>query len=168
MKSLCGLTEALLQTGVCRRMKELNMDNKLHKHTFIINVSAIINKDGSVFIQKRSLTEDSNPGKIGLPGGKLDFEDGNVIDGVKREVREEIGLEITNLQLFESHMRLTNEGNQKLYLVFTADYAGGKPIASGEVAEIRQVKNAQLNAGEEYTPNTEEILKDYFKGVSEK
>lgn len=108
--------------------------NNLDKHRFIVNASVIIRKDGNVLVMKRSMLEDSNPGKYGLPGGKLDHTDTTLEEGVMREAWEEVGLRIKNLQYFESHILETDNG-QKLYVTFTADFAGGMPALDPKEVE---------------------------------
>ncbi|SRR5258708_29101381 len=145
--------------------------DKLAKHKFVINVSAIVRfpKVGNrVIIQKRSVKEETNPGKWCIPGGKLDFEDGSVEAGVRREVKEELNIKIENIKLFESHVTHDQHENQKIYLVFTADYKSGAiKIDTNEVETYTYVKNTKLPNGDEFIPFTKEILEDYFKREGE-
>ena len=80
--------------------------NKLH----YIVVTGIIAKDGKYLIAKRANWEKAFPGKWTVPGGKLEVLDYvlrkkdtnehwyNVLENLlKREVMEEVGLEIDNL-----------------------------------------------------------------------
>ncbi|MBI4043351.1 MAG: NUDIX domain-containing protein [Candidatus Diapherotrites archaeon] len=77
--------------------------------------TAIIVKDGKYLIAKRASHEDAFPNKWTVPGGKLEASDYssrpkdtpvhwyNVLEAlVRREVREEVGLEIKSIQYLTS------------------------------------------------------------------
>ena len=46
-----------------------------------------------IFLPKRAKTKKFLPGVFELPGGHIDFGE-DIIDGLKREIREELGMEI--------------------------------------------------------------------------
>ena len=83
------------------------MDNK-----FYVAVTAIVKRhDGRVLITKRTATKKKWPNKWTVPGGRVGTADflgtpteinnqwyGTLINAVKREVREETGIEIWNVQ----------------------------------------------------------------------
>ncbi|MFZ5955366.1 MAG: NUDIX hydrolase [Nanoarchaeota archaeon] len=73
------------------------MENKKH----IIAINAFIkNKKGDKFLViKRSKKEIAHPGKWAFPGGKLEKGE-NVLDTIKREVMEEVGLRIKDEKRF--------------------------------------------------------------------
>ncbi|MCL5094019.1 MAG: NUDIX domain-containing protein [Patescibacteria group bacterium] len=90
-------------------------------------------------ILKRSNKERTFPGMWTVPGGKLHQSDYtftkketkdywyNVLEkGLRREVREEAGIEIKNIFYLTSLARLTEEGHGSLTLSFVAEYADGK------------------------------------------
>jgi 8-oxo-dGTP pyrophosphatase MutT (NUDIX family) len=54
---------------------------------------AVIVKDGRFLLVRKSLDDPYNPGKWELPGGRLK-EDESLDDALKREVREEVGLDV--------------------------------------------------------------------------
>ncbi len=54
---------------------------------------AVIRKDGRFLLIQRSLRSHFDPGLWELPGGKIDHGE-DLVEAVKREVREETGLEI--------------------------------------------------------------------------
>lgn len=109
--------------------------------TYRITTAAVIfNADGRVLLGKRSPIEDTVPGLWSLPAGKLESV-GPAFDvleeNLKREVREEIGIEIESLEYFDSHM-WTDQDPLKLTIVFTAHIASGepKPLDPQEVTEV--------------------------------
>lgn len=59
----------------------------------IATKAIIFNVKGKVLIINKSVTEKINPKTIDIPGGRLEFGE-NPEDGLKREVLEEVGLEI--------------------------------------------------------------------------
>jgi len=90
-------------------------------------------------ILKRSDKEKSFPGMWTVPGGKVHQSDYtntpretkeywyNVLEkGLRREVKEESGIEIKNISYLTSLARLTTEGHGSLVLSFIAEYAGGE------------------------------------------
>lgn len=136
----------------------------MKKHTFVINSSVLIkNPEGKLLLIRRSQDEDQNPGKLGIPGGKLDAEDGCLIKGLCREIQEEIGITIEDVSLFETHMALKTEYN-KLYLVFTA-VTKGQPQALMDTDEILWVSQDELSSmpEQEFTPNTYSLATLSFK-----
>lgn len=82
--------------------KEVHEKNLWHHH-----VSAwIMNYDGMVLLQQRALTKKKNPGKWAKTGGHVEAAE-TCEEAIKREVYEEIGLEvkdeeIENIEIFKS------------------------------------------------------------------
>ena len=72
------------------------MDDKKH----IVAVTALIqNSEGKILLVKRGMHEIAFPGKWALPGGKLEKGE-TVFDTLKREVMEEVGLEIEDAHTY--------------------------------------------------------------------
>lgn len=65
----------------------------MEKDAFKVPQKAAIEEDGKFLVMKRSPQDDIAPGCWGLPGGKLRHME-SWKDGLKREVKEETGLEI--------------------------------------------------------------------------
>ena len=82
--------------------KEVHDKNLWHHH-----VSAwIMNYDGKVLLQQRALDKKKNPGKWAKTGGHVDAGE-TCKEAIKREVYEEIGLEVNddeikNIEIFKS------------------------------------------------------------------
>src|SRR3989338_8847393 len=86
------------------------------EHAHYVSATAVIVKDGKFLIMKRSENEIAFPGKWTVPGGKLEFKDYsnrkadnsagqwyNVgEDLVRREVLEEAGIKIVNVEYLTS------------------------------------------------------------------
>lgn len=66
-----------------------------HKRIISVGLSAlIINEKNEILLEKRS-----DNSLFCLPGGSLDFDE-TVIEGVKREVKEETGIALDEVHLF--------------------------------------------------------------------
>lgn len=111
------------------------MENKL-LHEVV--TTAIIVKDGKYLITRRSLSKKRFPGMWTVPGGKLETDDYinlpkdtkdywyNVLEQVvRREVREEVGLEIENIEYVTSLATVHADGAPSLVISTMADYVDG-------------------------------------------
>jgi 8-oxo-dGTP diphosphatase len=110
------------------------MNEKKH---FIV-ATGIVVKDNKYLIVKRADWEKAFPGRWTVPGGKLEPEDYlsrkkdadelwyNVIeDLVRREVKEEVNLEITNLDYGTSMTYIRPDGFPSLIISMFGDYSNG-------------------------------------------
>jgi len=112
------------------------MENKyLHE----IAMSAIIQKDGKYLIARRSLEKTRLPGKWTVPGGRLETNDyidlprdtgdgwyGILEKTLKREVKEEVGVDIENINYLTNLVVVNEGGAPGVIISCTADYAGGE------------------------------------------
>jgi len=92
------------------------MENKKH----IVAVNALIkNKNKNKFlIVKRQKNEIAYPGKWAFPGGKVE-KGQNVLEALKREVLEEVGLEIEDSRRFLNDFTfLRPDGHNVIGFVF--------------------------------------------------
>ena len=81
---------------------------------FAIAVKAvIINQRNHVLLIKRRQNDVHKPGVWEIPGGRMSSVDANPFDELKREVREEVGLEIDILQPLRIH-HFTRDDGQKI------------------------------------------------------
>jgi ADP-ribose pyrophosphatase YjhB (NUDIX family) len=109
--------------------------------TYVITTAAIIiDAEGRVLLGKRSPKEETVPGFWSLPAGKLESlgPSSDVLeDNLKREIREEIGIEIDSIEYLDSHM-WTDRDPPKITIVFTARVASGepKPLDPQEVTDV--------------------------------
>ena len=68
------------------------------KYVSILSVGAFIfNKKNELLIVKKSSNEQIDAGLWTIPGGKI-YPQEHIVDGLKREVLEEVGLEIASFQ----------------------------------------------------------------------
>ncbi len=68
------------------------------KYTLILSVGAFIfNKDGYLLVVKKSPKEQIDAGLWTIPGGKI-YPSEPILTGLRREVNEEVGLQIDSIQ----------------------------------------------------------------------
>lgn len=110
-----------------------------NQNLFEVVITAIIVKEGKFLITKRSATKKRFPGMWTVPGGKLEAKDFinlpkktsnywyNVLENtLKREVSEEVGVEIQNIEYVTSLATIHNNGNASLVISCLADYQAGE------------------------------------------
>ncbi|MEA3229309.1 MAG: NUDIX domain-containing protein [archaeon] len=117
-----------------------------------ISVTAIIIRDGKFLIAKRSLDEKAFPGLWTVPGGKIEINDYKKLpmdtgshwynifeNALRREVREETGIEIENIRYLTSLAFFRPEGIPTIVVSMFADYAGGDIGLNGELIDFAWV-----------------------------
>lgn len=110
------------------------MSNK--KYYIVVVNAVIINNENKILISKRSDDEDVLPGYYCVPGGKVEEEANtlNVLEiAVKREVGEEVGIEVEVLNMFDSHI---GKENGKIHIYFKCKHVLGTPTALDGTAEV--------------------------------
>lgn len=104
-----------------------------------VAITAIVVKDGKYLIVRRSPEKKRFPGLWTVPGGKLETEDYlalpkdtehywyNVLEQtLRREVAEEVGLEIDHIEYVTSLATVHADGAPSLVISCLADYVSGK------------------------------------------
>lgn len=104
-----------------------------------IVITAIIIRNGKYLVTRRAKTKKRFPGMWTVPGGHLETSDYlkfakdtkfywyNVLEKVlKREVKEEVGLSIKNVEYVTSLATVHGDGNPSLVISCMADYVAGK------------------------------------------
>ena len=106
----------------------------------VLGVAAVIwNGRGDVLLIRRA--KEPRKGQWSLPGGKLEFGE-TLIEGVRREVREETGLEVEILGLIDvaETIRDAEAGaaNDHFVLIdYSARVISGTAVAASDAAEAR-------------------------------
>ena len=120
----------------------------------IVNVEAAIYKEDKWLLMRRSEMEEHGAGLITLVGGKVE-ESGSISDILEktlhREVLEEVGIEVENLQYLESKAFLTGSREPIVDIVFVCEHKSGEPQAvdKNEVAEVFWMKALDILANKE-------------------
>jgi len=124
------------------------MDDSEKGYLHEVVITAIIIKDGKFLVIRRSKEKKRFPGMWTVPGGKLETKDYinfpkdtknywyNVLEKVlKREVKEEVGIEIKNIEYVTSLAIVHSDGNPSLVISCKADYLSGKVKLQKEEAD---------------------------------
>ena len=129
-------------------------------------VTAIIYQGDRYFITRRAPSKKRFPGMWTVPGGKLETSDYtslkkdtehywyNVLENtLRREVREEAGIEIANIQYVTSLATIHPDGNPSLVISCMATYASGEVMLQPEECDqyawvtLEEAKQYQLIDG---------------------
>ncbi|MEK7535645.1 MAG: NUDIX domain-containing protein [Patescibacteria group bacterium] len=117
-----------------------------NKHEVVI--TAIVEKDGKYLITRRSANKKRFPGMWTVPGGKLEVSDYsggpkdtkdywyNVLEKtLAREVKEEVGLEIKDIDYLTSFATVHADGSPSIGISCLAKYVGGEVTLQTEEAD---------------------------------
>ncbi|MCM3357248.1 MULTISPECIES: NUDIX domain-containing protein [unclassified Psychrobacillus] len=122
---------------------------------FIVNVEGAIYKEGKWLLVKRSEQEEHGAGGLALVGGQVDQE-GNSSDIFERtlirEIDEEVGIEVTNLQYVNSSTFISDTGKPVVDIVFVCDHFFGEPYVKckEELDEVIWMTTEEILNGEEF------------------
>jgi 8-oxo-dGTP diphosphatase len=120
-------------------------------------VQGLLERDGRVLLARRAI--EPRLGHWDLPGGFVD--EGEVPeDAVRRELREETGLDVEPVEL----MRIDIEpyGDRFVFSVTYRLTGDGDPVAADDVAELRWFSAAEL-PDEMAFPGQESVLRDWSR-----
>lgn len=139
-----------------------NLNQYLHE----VAITAIIVKDNNYLITRRSPNKKRFPGMWTVPGGKMETNDYlklpkdtqyywyNVLERtLKREVKEEVGIDIDHVEYVTSLATVHVDGSPSLVISCMADYVGGdvklKKDESDQYAwvSLEEAKNYKLLDG---------------------
>lgn len=123
---------------------------------FKVNVSVVIFNGDKVLIVKRSMDEDIFPGLWGIPGGTVDATDANLESALERELMEEVGVEIKDLQIIQNNI-VEKEAHGVVYIVYSAEYDSGEPWAMDGTEVVAWMTQGEM-AKMEFTPKTMEMI----------
>jgi len=126
-----------------------------------VAITAIVVKEGKYLITRRVLTKKRFPGKWTVPGGRIETGDYinlpkdteecwyNVLERVvRREVKEETGLEIKNIDYVTSLALIDKEGTPIFIISCMADWASGEVVLQED--ETNQFAWITLEEAQQY------------------
>lgn len=118
---------------------------------FIVNVEAAINHEGKWLIIERSKKEEHAGGLLSLVGGKLEQEQQPVEileSNLKREVLEEVDIEIKNVNYLYSSSFVTDKNEHVLNIVFLCEYKSGIPYRKSpdEVEDVKWMSSDEIES----------------------
>ncbi len=98
----------------------------------------IFNKEGKILTIYRSETAPSRPNTWDFPGGDLDFGE-DTIKGILREVKEETGLDIKELTIFDAVSKIDEKGEFWVTIAYKAKTDSDKVTLSFEHTQFKWV-----------------------------
>ena len=121
-------------------------DDRRYPKRPMVGVGAILLRRGSVLMAQRG--KEPLKGWWSLPGGALEIGE-SLADAVRREVREETGLEIEPVGVFEIFERILRDGEGKPeYHYVLIDYicrvTGGRLMPGDDVCAVEWVRQKDL------------------------
>ncbi|MBU6501104.1 MAG: NUDIX domain-containing protein [Patescibacteria group bacterium] len=145
--------------------------NKLDPRLHFVTATAIIVKDGKFLIAKRAAHEKAFPNKWTVPGGKLVrheyenlphdteyFQYYNIMDWlVRKEVREEVGVEIENVKYLTDLLFIRPDGFPVVTLSYWAVYKSGEVKLCKDLSEYAWVTAKEAEGYDLIEGITEEI-----------
>ncbi|ACP34244.1 NUDIX hydrolase [Sulfolobus islandicus L.S.2.15] len=125
----------------------------------LVAVGCLIVEENKVLLVKRK--NPPNAGLWAIPGGKVEYGE-TLEDALKREMREETGLEVAVSNII-SIVQVINEGYHYVILDFECKPIGGKLRASSDASEVEYIPFNKLK-DIPTTKTTYDMLIMYFKG----
>ena len=111
-------------------------------NTFVVNVEGAVEKEGRYLMIVRGADVAHAPGALSFPGGKMEVADGpdDALEStLRREIREEVGVEIEDEVRYVYSRRFdTDDGRQVVGVTFLCRYRSGTP--SADPAEVQDVR----------------------------
>ena len=123
--------------------------------THVVLVTAFIKKDDKYLLSRRSVNDPQASGRWSTPGGKVDLETGdNIIeDTIKREIKEEVGIEIEdNIYYLGSDGFVRVSNHHVVALTFLAEWKSGEAQALEGQEEVAWYTLEELKQMD-YLPN---------------
>ncbi|MEF8776877.1 MAG: NUDIX domain-containing protein [Haloarculaceae archaeon] len=113
----------------------------MEEYAYVVNVEAAVVRNGTYLCIERSAQEEHAAGQLGFPGGKVEQPPGNadpVEATARREVREEVGVEVSDVSYVRSRTFETEGGIPCLNVVTRCEYRCGeaRPREPKEVAAV--------------------------------
>ncbi len=112
----------------------------------VVFVEAWVKRGDKYLLAKRSSKDDQAAGKWAVPGGKVDLElESNIVENsLKREVMEEVGIEVDNFRFLTSRSFIRSSGHHVVALSFIVDSKSGEAKPLEDQDEIRWVSIEEM------------------------
>jgi len=114
----------------------------------VVFVEARVKKGNKYLLAKRSSKDDQAAGKRAVPGGKVEIElESDIIENsLRREVIEEVGIQIENFQFLGSRSFLRSSGHHVVALSFLADHKSGEAMPLDDQDEVKWVEIEEMES----------------------
>ena len=97
-------------------------------------VAGILMKRGKFLVEKRRVDDQADPGYIEIPGGHVDPSE-TLEEALRREMKEELGIEIERARLFQKSLATTTNGERQRIHYFHVEKWNGR-IRSKEAERV--------------------------------
>ena len=129
----------------------------------------VINSNGNILVERRSVEKITNPGKLGIIGGHIDSGE-SYEDAVKREVEEEIGVRGDIRFLFQMNWK-EDKGDIKereICKIFLLKHDGPFNIDKEEIQEVmffspKELKKVVEINDQRFGGWSKKLLRIYFE-----
>jgi len=129
----------------------------------IVGVGGVVIEGNRVLLIQRG--QEPLKGEWSIPGGMVELGE-SLAEGVRREVREETGLEVKPLEIVGVFDRIQKNGSRVQYHYVIVDYVcrrtGGRLKSGSDVLDARWVKREDL-LQYRVTPKAASVIADAFK-----
>ena len=142
--TFCPICKSELKHDTDRFFKCPHCDFYFYVNPVPCNAVIAENDNGEILLVKRKY--DPFGGWWDVPGGFMSIEE-SAEDSVRREIQEELGVEVTNLKYFHSFNDRYMYKNIDYYtigLVFTGEVDATKIVPNDDVTEIQYFKKDSL------------------------
>lgn len=114
----------------------------MRDYQHIVNVEGAVIKGDRLLTVIRSEAEDHAAGTLSFIGGKVEFRDRQsaILEAtLKREIMEEVGVEIGNIQFVTSTAFFADDRQSVVNIVFVCEWQSGEPrvVDLDEVASVQ-------------------------------
>ncbi len=134
----------------------------------IVGVGGVVIEGDHVLLIRRG--KEPLKGEWSIPGGMLELGE-SLTEGVRREVREETGLEVKPLETVCAFDRIQKNGSRVQYHYVIVDYVcrrtGGRLKAGSDVLDARWVTRRDLPLYH-ITPKAASVIRDAFKSAGKR
>jgi len=132
-------------------------------YDYVVNVDGVVVRDDEYLLIERGADEDHAPGVLGLPGGKLESPPGTddaVEATARRELAEEVGIEVGSVEYVCSGTFESDTGQQCLNVVTRCEYTGGEPAPQDpeEVAAVHWLTREAIETRDDVPAFTERYV----------
>lgn len=132
----------------------------------VVFVEAWIRKGDKYLLAKRSSKDDQAAGKRAVPGGKVDMElEGDIVENaLKREIMEEVWVEVDNFQFLGSRSFIRSSWHHVVALSFIAEHTSGEAMPLEDQDEVKRVSIEEMETlFDDHRTDTVNKLKKHHK-----
>ncbi len=130
---------------------------------FAVAVKSFIVDDEKLLIIKRRPDDVHRPSQWDIPGGRLDAGE-NPFDGIKREIKEEVGIDIDVVAPIEVQHFTRDDGQRITMIIFLCRPLSKQIKLSKEHTEYEWMEIDKAEESVKWLHNTISNFNKYFKG----